>query len=382
MKNFNRRSFLLGSSAGLAVGAGGALLANTFWQGPRATGRAPAVISRQEVGTIWKIQTSWPAGVGLDIFNRWCDSIVEKTSGELVFQPYRAEQLVGEFRLFDALQNGTLDAMNPFTVYWGGRLPAAVFLSSYPLALRYPHEWDTFYYGLGGLALAREAFAKFNMYYVGPIQHGPNIIHSTVPIRSIEDFKGRKMRLPGGMVAEVFQAAGASTMILPGTQIFDALRDGVIDVADYVGPAINYELGFQKVTKYICMGPPGLPSIYQPVDLMDLTVGMPQWNALSPKMKEFVETEVHAYSDLHHAAIQAADQKAWPKFEAAGTVVNRLGESDIKRFTELAIPRWFAWAKKDKTAARIFKVQLDYMMSGSLGYVTPDMVKNFQLDLG
>jgi TRAP-type mannitol/chloroaromatic compound transport system substrate-binding protein len=250
------------------------------------------------------------------------------------------------------------------------------------LGPRYPHEWDVFFYGLGGLELAREAFAKFNMYYVGPIQHGPNLIHSTVPIRSIDDFKGRKMRLPGGMVAEVFQAAGASSTMLPGSKIFDALRDGLIDVADYVGPAVNYELGFHKVTKYISMGPPGYPSIYQAVDLMDLTVGMKQWNALSSKMKQFVETELHAYSDLHHAAIQAADAKAWPKFEAAGTIITRLSEDDIIKFTELAIPRWFAWANKDKIAARIFKVQLDYMMSGSLGYVTPDMVKSFHLDLG
>jgi TRAP-type mannitol/chloroaromatic compound transport system substrate-binding protein len=379
-----RRSFLLGTTAGLAVGAAGGLLADHFRpdRDAKPAGQAPAVISGRDVGTTWKIQTSWPAGVGLEIFTRWSNSIVEKTGGELAFQPYGAEERVGEFRLFDAVENGTLDAMNPFTLYWSGRLPPAVFLCSYPLGLRYPHEWDVFFYGLGGLELARDAFAKFNMYYVGPIQHGPNLIHSTVPIRSIDDFKGRKMRLPGGMVAEVFQAAGASTTMLPGTRIFDALRDGVIDVADYVGPAVNYELGFHNVTKYICMGPPGFPSFYQPADLMDLTVGMKQWSALSPRMKQFVETEVHAYSDLHHAAIQAADAQAWPKFEAAGTIITRLSENDIVRFTELAIPRWFAWAKKDKIAARIFKVQLDYLMSGSLGYVTADMVKHYQLDLG
>src|SRR3546814_9529951 len=46
------------------------------------------------------------------------------------------------------------------------------------------------------------------------------------------------------------------------------------------------------------MGPPGFMSIYQPVDLMDLTVGMDKWNALSPEMKQFVEMEVHVYSDM------------------------------------------------------------------------------------
>ena len=129
------------------------------------------------------------------------------------------------------------------------------------------------------------------------------------------------------------------------------------------------------------MGPPGFMSIYQPVDLMDLTVGMKHWNALSPKMKQFVESEVHVYSDQHHAAIQKADQEAWPKFEAAGTIVTRLSQDDVDAFTKIAVPRWYAWANKDKAAARAFKIQLDYMMSGSLGYVTPDMIKGQTLNL-
>jgi len=329
--------------------------------------------------TTWKIQTSWPGGIGLDIFKKWCASIVEKTGGELAFQPFGAKDVVGEFQLFDAVRRGVLDGMNPFTLYWAGRMPAAVFLSSYPLGLRNPHEWDVFYYALGGLEIARNLFKQFDMYYVGPIHHGPNIIHSKVPIRSIEDFKGRKMRLPGGMVAEVFQDAGAKTTLLPGSEIFPALEKGTIDVADYVGPAVNYALGFHQVTKYISMGPPGFMSIYQPVDLMDLTVSMKSWNALSAKMKQFVEMEVHVYSDMHHAGIQKADQEAWKKFDAAGTVVTRLSQDDVEKFTKLAVPRWYSWANKDKDAARVFKIQLDYMMSGSLGYVTPNDIKGQKL---
>ena len=256
-----------------------------------------------------------------------------------------------------------------------------MFFSSYPLGLRNPHEWDVFYFALGGLEIARELFAGFGMHYVGPIHHGPNIIHSKVPIRSIEDFSGRKMRLPGGMVAEVFQAAGAKTTLLPGSEIFPALEKGAIDVADYVGPAVNHALGFHQVTKFISMGPPGFMSIYQPVDLMDLTVGMKSWNALSPQMKQFVEMEVHVYSDLHHAAIQKADQEAWKKFTDAGTVVTRLSQEDVEKFTKLAVPRWYAWANKDKNAARVFKIQLDYMMSGSLGYVTTDDIKGQTLKM-
>jgi TRAP-type C4-dicarboxylate transport system substrate-binding protein len=98
-------------------------------------------------------------------------------------------------------------------------------------------------------------------------------------------------------------------------------------------------------------------------------------------MRRFVEMEVHVYSDLHHAAIQKADQEAWAKFTAAGTEVTRLTQDDVEAFTELAVPLWFKWANKDTGAARAFKIQLDYMMSGSLGYVTPEMIEGQTLKL-
>ena len=332
--------------------------------------------------TTWRIQTSWPGGIGLDIFKNWCNGVVERSGGELALKPFGAKDVVGDFQLFDAVKNGVLEATNSFTLYWIGRIPATVFMSSYPLGLRNPHEWDVYFFSLGGLEIARKMYAKHNMFYVGHVHHGPNIIHSKVPIRSIEDFKGRKMRVPGGMVAELFQAAGAKTTLLPGGEIFAALEKGTIDVADYVGPAINYALGFHQVTKYISMGPPGFMSIYQPVDLMDITVGMKAWNKLSPKMQQFFEREVCEYSDIHHAGIQKADQEAWPKFTEAGTVVTRLSQDDVDAFTKLAVPLWYNWANKDKDAARVFKIQLDYMMSGSLGYVTPDMIKGQKLKWG
>jgi TRAP-type mannitol/chloroaromatic compound transport system substrate-binding protein len=357
-----RRKFLKKT---VAAGIGAAVAAPTLFNIRTAAAK----------GTTWRIQTSWPGGIGLMIFKDWCNSIQEKSGGELIFKGFTAKDVVGDFQLFDAVKNGVLEGMNPFTIYWAGRMPASVFLTSYPMGLRNPHEFDVFYYGLGGLEIARELFAKQGMYYVGPIHHGPNIIHSKVPIRSIEDFRGRKMRVPGGMVSELFSAAGAKTTLLPGSEIFPALEKGTIDVADYVGPAVNYALGFHQVTKYISMGPAGFMSIYQPVDLMDLTVGMKAWNALSDRMKTFVEMEVHVYSDMHHALIQKADQDAWVKFEEAGTVVTRLSQEDVEAFTKLAVPLWFKWANRDKYAAKVFKIQLDYMMSGSLGYANPDMVK-------
>ena len=129
------------------------------------------------------------------------------------------------------------------------------------------------------------------------------------------------------------------------------------------------------------MGPRGLESIYQPVDLMDFCVGMNHWNKLSPKMKQWLEDQIEVYSRIHHAAIQKADMEAWGKFEKAGTEVNRLPVEDLEKFQRAAVPIWFKWANKDKDAARIFKLQLDVMQSPTFGYVEPDMYKGLKIDL-
>ena len=196
-----------------------------------ATLAAPHIATAAGHTTTWKIQTSWPGGAGLQIFKDWCATIEEKSGGELAFQAFGANDVVGDFQLADAVKNGVLEAINPFTIYYQGIIPAAVFLSSFPLGLRNPHEYDVFYYGLGGIDIARELLRAQGLHFVGPVHHGPNIIHSKVPIRSIDDFAGRKMRLPGGMVAEVFSEIGAETTVLPGSEIFPALEKGTIDAA-------------------------------------------------------------------------------------------------------------------------------------------------------
>src|SRR5947199_1206952 len=331
--------------------------------------------------TVWKCQTSWPAGVGLQTFKTWAGTIKEKTGGELEIKPFAAKEVVGDFELIDGVKNGVLEAMNSFTLYWAGKLPATAFLSSYLMGLRYPHEWDIFFYSLDGLKIAREVFAKQGLMYVNRIHHGPNIIHSKKPIRGIEDFKDLKLRVPGGMIAEGFAAIGAKTTLLPGGEVFSALEKGTIEAADYTGPAVNWDLGFQQVSKFIWTGPPGLESIYQPVDLMDFCVRMDVWNKLSAKMKKWVDDEVQIYSNEHHAAIQKADMEAWHKFEKAGTQINRLPATDLPKFQRAAVPIWFKWANKDKDAARLFKMQLEVMESPTFGYVTPDMYKGLKIDV-
>jgi TRAP-type mannitol/chloroaromatic compound transport system substrate-binding protein len=332
--------------------------------------------------TTWKVQSSWDAGTtGFKLFEEWAKSFKEKSGGELAIKPFPAKAVAADNNaLFDAVRTGVLQAMNPFTLYWSGKIPASVFLSSYPAGPDQTSHWDTMFYGLGMLEMTRNIFKKFGLYYVGPIQHDANIIHSKKPATSLKQLKGMKIRLPGGMVSEVFEQFGVSTTSMPGSDIYPALEKGTIDAADYVGPAINWDLGFAEVTKYIiCMGPPGQTSLYQPVDLMDLTVNMGAWKRLSKQMRAFVQDQVQTYSVHHFVTIQKANLVAMDKFLKKGTTVSRLSADDVTLFRKAAIPVWYRWAKKNKDATRIFKLQLDYMLNPYMGYLTPSDIKGLKL---
>ncbi|WP_022664802.1 TRAP transporter substrate-binding protein DctP [Desulfospira joergensenii] len=365
----DRRSFLKNAAvAGAALAAGSAV-------GPFVRNAKAAKT------TVWKIQSVWDAGTsGYTLFESWCNGFQEKSDGALVVKPFPAKSVAADNNaLFEAVKMGVLQGMNPFTLYWAGKIPASVFLSSYPAGPDQPAQWDTMFDSLGMLGLAREIYAKHGLFYVGHIHHDANIIHSKKPVSTLEDFKGLKLRVPGGMVAEVFQSFGASTVSLPGSDIFPGLEKGVIDAADYVGPAVNWDLGFAQVTKYILFGPPGLMSVYQPVDLMDLTVNLGAWKRLDPKLQTLVEEEVRSYSYKHYTGIQKRNVEALKKFKEAGSTVNRLSQEDMKKFRRTSIPIWFNWAKKSPGAAKVFKLQLDFMMNDIMGYVTPDEIKGLSI---
>jgi len=363
-----RRKFLkTAAAAGAAVAASSAV--------------GPFIQTAKAKTTVWKVQSTWDAGTsGYTLFEEWCNGFKEKSGGELDIKPFPAKSVAADNNaLFEAVKTGVLQGMNPFTLYWAGKIPASVFLSSYPAGPDQPAQWDIMFDALGMKELAREIYAKHGLFYVGHIHHDANIIHSKKPVNSVADFKGLKLRVPGGMVAEVFQSFGASTVSLPGSDIFPALEKGTIDAADYVGPAVNWDLGFAQVTKYILFGPPGLMSVYQPVDLMDLTVNLGAWKRLDPKMQAMVEEQVRIYSNKHYLGIQKRNVEALAQFVEAGSQVNRMSQEDMTAFRRNAVPIWFNWAKKSPGAAKVFKLQLDFMMNDLMGYVTAEDIKGQSL---
>lgn len=331
----------------------------------------PAFLRQSKASEVYtlKVQTCWDAGtVGYTKFTEFCKHVGEMSDGKINLKGFPAGAIVGPFEMFDAVKNRVFDAFHGFDNWFSGKIPVASFFTSFPFGMDRPDQWETWFYRYGGIKFAREAYAKHNMVWVGNIQHDDNLIHSKIPIRSFEEFKGKKIRFGGAMIADFFRQAGVATILLPGGEVYPALEKGVIDAADYVGAAINYNMGYGEIAKYIIMGPPTTPCIHQPVDMMSFVANAKSWAKLPKHLQLLLTAAIREHSWDQYTAIQEADNEAYEKLKGQGVEIIRLSEEDVAKFRKFAPSVWVRWAKKNPLSMKAFKSQWEFLKSEKIGY--------------
>jgi TRAP-type C4-dicarboxylate transport system substrate-binding protein len=82
--------------------------------------------------------------------------------------------------------------------------------------------------------------------------HQPgNINMAKVPVRTVDDVKGKRLRFASATIRDYIAALGGTPVGLPPTQIVESMQKGTIDgaVIDYGGAGIAFKMG--PVTKYV-----------------------------------------------------------------------------------------------------------------------------------
>jgi TRAP-type C4-dicarboxylate transport system substrate-binding protein len=59
--------------------------------------------------------------------------------------------------------------------------------------------------------------------------HGPGQMFTKKPVKSLDDFKGQKIRTGGGIAEQVANALGASAFVKPAPESYELLNSGVAD---------------------------------------------------------------------------------------------------------------------------------------------------------
>ena len=186
---------------------------------------APAVHAKKSIK--WKLVTTWPKnfpGLGTAA-NRVAKLITEMSGGRIKIKVYGAGELVGAFEIFDAVSQGTAEMGHGAAYYWKGKSEAAQFFSAVPFGLNAQEMNGWLYYG-GGLQLWEEVYKPFGIIPAAAGNTGVQMAGwFNREIKTVNDLKGLKMRIPG-LGGEVLRRAGGTPVSLPGGEIFHIAKNG------------------------------------------------------------------------------------------------------------------------------------------------------------
>ena len=199
----------------------------------------------------WKMVTSWPKNFpGLGVGAENLANIINKLSNNRIKgKVYGANELIPPLEVFDFVSSGGAELGHSGAYYWKGKSAACSFFSSVPFGMNSQEMNAWLYYG-GGLQLWEKLYKEFNLI---PRPAGNTGVQMggwfNKEIKSVNDLKGLKMRIPG-LGGEVLSRAGGVPVTLAGSEIFTALQTGVIDATEWVGPYNDRAFGLHKAAKY------------------------------------------------------------------------------------------------------------------------------------
>ncbi len=232
-----RRSFL-GSAAATAA-TGGALLA-----APAAFAQAPSIR--------WRMASSFPKS--LDALygtgEAFAHKVSEMTGGRFQVSSHAAGEIVPAFGVVDALQADTIEIAHSVPYYFYGKNPAFAIGSAIPFGLN-SRQMDAWMNYGNGRKLMDELYGNYGMLSFACGNTGAQMGGwFRKEIKGVDDLKGLKFRLGGGLVGAVMTKLGVVPQSTPGGELYQALEKGTIDAVEFVGPYDDQKLGFNKIAPF------------------------------------------------------------------------------------------------------------------------------------
>ena len=214
----------------------------------------------------------------------WCDKVAKESSGRLKCQIYPAMQMGGSPpQLYDQAKDGVVDLVWTVPNYQAGRFPV---IEAFELPFMV-QDSERASRGLWHYAM-KNATAEFKG--IKPILfhvHDGSLIHTTKKqVKTLEDFKGLKMRAPTRQGSKMLAALGATPVSMPLPQAAEAMSKGVIDgvvIPWEVVPAVK----FDEVTKFHTEAAPGEAQMANTVFIF--AMNQAKYESLPPDLKKVID---------------------------------------------------------------------------------------------
>ncbi|MDF2233586.1 TRAP transporter substrate-binding protein [Albimonas sp. CAU 1670] len=310
----------------------------------------------------FRFQSSDPAGnPNFEMQKKWTEMVAEKTGGAVSIELLPVESLVAHNETQDAIAAGILDGHITDVSYFAGKDPAFGLIANPVGAYSDPQEMFDFIYEGGGMELMRELEAPYGLQFIGPTSPGLEAFVSKVPLEGVDDLKGLKLRAPEGLVQNVFAAAGAAPVNLPGSEVFTSLDKGVIEAADYNVFSTNQAQGLHDVAHH-----PVYPGFHS-LPLIEISMSKAKWDELPPEIQTALEESVKEFGQVQTATVKQKDQEAVEAAKAGGVItVHDWSAEERAKFRAIAMGEWEKVAERSENARKVYDTLVAYLKDKGL----------------
>ncbi|MBY6157057.1 MAG: TRAP transporter substrate-binding protein [Pseudomonadota bacterium] len=344
----DRRSFLKTSALGGSAAAATTLAAPAIAQG----------------NTTLTMVTTWPRGLAgvWDSVERFTNNVNTMSGGSLTIDPKGAGELVGALESFDAVTSGQADMYHGADYYWVGQHPAWAFFTAVPFGMTAP-EMMVWYYAQDGMALHHELGEVFGIkgFIAGQTAaQGGGWYRNE--IKSAEDFKGLKFRMPG-LGGKALAELGASVQNIPGGEIYQALSTGALDGTEWIGPWSDEKLGLQEVCDHYY--PAGF---HEPGAALSVGCNLDVFNGLSAEHQEIIKVAAADAHQHNYAVFIANNGPALQRLKDGGTQIHQFSD-DVWDAFGAASKAVLDSSMDDELFAKI-RNSVDKSMAATAGWVS------------
>jgi len=269
----------------------------------------------------------------------WAERIEKASNGRLKIEIYPSMSLGGKPpQLIRQVRDGVVDIVWTVNGYSAGLFPR-----SEVFELPFVHT--------NNAVATNLAMADMFDQYLAPEYEGLKVLALHVhagqaihmvdtPVRTVDDLKGKKMRIPTRTGAWILEALGASPVGMPVPDLPQALSKKVVD-----GALIPWEiirpLKIQELTKYQIEGE---DNVRFGTTVFQISMNLDSWNRLPDDLKAVVEAESgrkwaeeigHIWTESEKGGLQAALD--------AGNEHILIGKAELEKFRtrlEPVVERW------------------------------------------
>lgn len=325
----------------------------------------------------WRVPSAMPGGSFFyhEFVEKFAKNVELITDGKVEIKPFGAGVVVPVFKLYEAVQDGVVEAGHSTAAFLVNQDPANAIFSGFPGGMSSEATLHWYYAGGGMELLQKHRREKMGLHsFILGMGASEIFAHSHKPIRTTADLEGLKYRTAGAWASILKENFGGVPTVVPGGEVYSLLQRKGVDAVEWTIPSANIKEGYHDIAPYII-----LPGIHQPVTTCEFFVKAETWDNLPEKLQQQIEAAAKLTTYESYMTLGDADIKALMDYKKTKVKIIELDDEVVEEIRQAGRN----WAQKkadeisqsgDDSMKKILEAYTRYQQdwSANAGYLVKD----------